>query len=261
MRVVPLASGERLALRVFGEGDAVLLLHGFPGSSHDWDEVAVRLAATSRVVVPDLIGFGGSSRPPDPERLWADAQAEALAAALDVLEVDQAALVGHDFGGPVALAFLRRHPRRVTHLALAATNAFPDTPIPFPLSTVTWPLVGGLAARFLFSGPALRLMSGRRQARSEVASVRTIFSTSLRNLERLYAPLAELLPRIDVPTLVLWGDHDPFFPLEQGHRTAAAIPGARLVALEGAGHFLPAERPAELAREIAALVRGSLVSA
>ena len=70
------------------------------------------------------------------------------------------------------------------------------------------------------------------------------------------APLAATLPAVDAPTLVAWGDRDPFFGVAQARRTAAAVPGARLVLYRGAGHFLPEERPAELAADIARLLEG-----
>lgn len=77
---------------------------------------------------------------------------------------------------------------------------------------------------------------------------------SLRQLAELYRPVEDALGAISVPTLVGWGDHDPFFPVEQGRRTAEAVPGAELRLYEGAGHFLPEERPEELAADIALLV-------
>ena len=93
-----------------GKGHPLVLLHGFPGNSADWTAVADRLVHGHRVIVPDLLGFGASDRPAAFTDLWADAQAEALVAALDARAVGHFALVGHDYGGPVAL----RLPRRAT---------------------------------------------------------------------------------------------------------------------------------------------------
>lgn len=247
----------RMTARVHGAGEPVVLLHGIPGSAGVWDHVVERLAGEHRVVVPDLLGFGSSPGEADIETLWADSQARALAALLDELGIERAALVGHDFGGPVALALTAARPDLATGLVLCATNAFPDTPIPLPIRAVTWPLVGGPAARLLFSGPALRMMlrQGSGPSAREQASVRTIFATALRELEDRYAPIERALRAVSCPSLVVWGDRDPFFGLAQARRTAAALPGARLVILEGAGHFLPSERPGRLAAEIAAFLR------
>lgn len=68
-----------------------------------------------------------------------------------------------------------------------------------------------------------------------------------------YAEVEETLPLLGKPVLVLWGDRDPFFSLEEGRRAASAIPGAELRVAEGAGHFLPAERPKLFSDAVAGL--------
>ena len=89
---------------------------------------------------------------------------------------------------------------------------------------------------------------------AQAAAVRTLFAGSLRDLPGLYGPIERFLPRIAVPTVVLWGDRDPFFPFAAGERTAAAIPGAELVRLDGVGHFIPDEAPEATARAVGRLV-------
>lgn len=241
-----------------GEGPALLFLHGVPGSARAWEAVVTRLNdGRRRLIVPDLLGFGGSD---DADDLHAEAQAAALIELLDGLGIARATVITHDFGGPVALRMIDQRPDLVDGLLLSATNAFGDTPIPFPLSMIFWPIVGSLAANAIFSSRSLRMMlrtgvgsprpkfdasayvGDRRQAHT----IRTIFEDSLRRLPELYGPLAQLLPRLDIPTEVVWGDRDPFFTVDSGRRTAAAIPGGNLTTLDGAGHFLPAERPDEM---------------
>jgi pimeloyl-ACP methyl ester carboxylesterase len=164
----------------------------------------------------------------------------------------------------VALSLWARSPGHVRRLGLLATNAFTDTPIPFPLSAATWPMVGGVARAALFSAPSLRMMlrggvgvprvpidaaaavGDAEQARAIAA----IFSASLTRLAELYGPIEQALSTVSVPAFVAWGDRDPFFSVEQGRRTARAISGARFELLAGAGHFLPEER----AEEVAALI-------
>ena len=261
----------KLSLRRSGsEGPPVVLLHGIPGSADVWRDVEPALAADHQVLVADLLGFGASPRCERAEDLRAEAQASALAAALDDAGVTEATFVGHDFGGPVALALSRQRPELVLSLGLFATNAFPDTPIPLPIRAVTWPLVGRFAAAALFSRPSLELML--RQGSStpvdagvhlgdgaQRAAIATIFADTLRNLATLFADTEQALRDLDVPVLVGWGDEDPFFALQQGERTAAAARRGRLVVYEGAGHFLPAERPEEVARDIRTLVASSVM--
>ena len=241
-----------------GHGAPVLFLHGVPGSALAWTPVLEGLASEVTVVVPDLVGFGETPAPV-PGGIGAiglEAQAVAVAALLDALGVSSVLVVTHDFGGPVALRLFADRPDLFGGLVLSATNAFPDTPIPFPLSSIFWPVVGRAAAAAIFSPPSLALMlrtgagspdpkldrSTYVGGQGQAAAIRTIFEHSLRNLRPVYAPLEAVLPTVDVPTAVIWGDQDPFFDVEHGRRTAVAI-GAPFTVLPGAGHVLPAERP------------------
>lgn len=263
-------AGNGMAYRRGGSGPTVVLLHGIPGRGRSWEGVRARLDDAFDVVVPDLVGFGDSERPSRPtiDNVGPAAQAASVAALLDELNVRHATVVGHDFGAPVAVLLAATRPDLVGALSLLAGNAFPDTPIPFPLSLVTAPIVGATFARLLFSAPSLNLMLRRgvgpgsvppdaRVYLGDVAqrrAIATIFSGALTRLAELYSPVAAALRTLEVPAHVGWGDHDPFFPVEQGERTAAAA-GTRLHVFRGAGHFLPHERPAEVAHEIAAFAR------
>jgi pimeloyl-ACP methyl ester carboxylesterase len=197
------------------------------------------------------------------------AQAGALARLIDDLDLGSTAVIGHDFGGPTAVVLASIRPATVDAVGLLATNTFSDTPIPFPLSLVNAPLVGALAGRGLFSKPSLRMMLRRGVGprgippdpgthlgdRAQQRAIATIFAGSLTRLAELYGPVEAALGRLDMPALVGWGDRDPFFPVAQGERTAAAL-GVDLRIYEGAGHFLPHERPVEVAADIVALVDG-----
>jgi pimeloyl-ACP methyl ester carboxylesterase len=249
-----------------GNGPTLVLLHGIPGQGRAWERVGAALDGSFDVVVPDLIGFGTSDGPARPtiESVGPAAQAEGVATLLDDLGVRSATVVGHDFGAPVGVLLAAARPDRVSALSLLSGNTFPDTPVPFPLSLANAPFIGGVFSRLLFSAPSLALMLrqgtgpgsrppdaavyiGDRRQRRTIAA---IFSGALTRLAELYEPVAAALEDIEVPVLVGWGDRDPFFPVEQARRTAAAA-NARLRLFAGAGHFLPHERPTGVAREIA----------
>lgn len=244
-----------------------LLVHGIPGSGATWDGVKAKLEPKHRVLAPDLLGFGDQPLPPSRDALLAPGQARHLLEILDREGINKVIVVAHDFGGPVAAHLLDIAPSRVSALALFATNAFPDTPIPFPLFLVKAPLLGPLAARVLFSRrslemmvrrgvgkPAIRLdanryLGGQRQR----AAIAYIFETSLRRLGELYVPVEHSLATAGIPALVGWGDRDSFFTVAIGRRTAELLPHARFRLYEGAGHFLPDERPDELSADVLAL--------
>jgi len=95
-------SGGRLAYVDEGDGPAVVLLHGFPTSSHLWRDLVPILAPRFRAIAPDLLGYGDSDHPGDPETLTIRAQAGYVRELLDRIGVDEVAAVGHDIGGGVA---------------------------------------------------------------------------------------------------------------------------------------------------------------
>lgn len=244
-----------------GSGPAVVLVHGLFATGADWDTIAADLAGDHRVLQPDLIGFGNSARDTEPDALWADAQACALAEALDGAGVERAALVGHDFGGPVVAELTRLRPGLATHVAFVASNLLDDTPIDFPLSLVLPPLLGDVAARALFSRPSLKMMLRGSGADigdgDQLRATRAIFLTALRQMRERYGPVRAAVERIDAPALVVWGGRDEFFPTEQGARTNALLPNGELCPIEQAGHFIPQQHPDDLARALRDLLARS----
>ncbi|MFC7027637.1 alpha/beta fold hydrolase [Halomicroarcula sp. GCM10025324] len=254
---------------VGGEGAPVVFIHGIPGSAHTWEPVAERLTDRYHVLLPDLRGFGYSEPPAGDYYL--DAQAAALDAFLDALEVDPFALVTHDFGGPVALTLDRRFPREsVGRLVLASTNVFTDNPVPPPLRVAGVPVLGTLLFTAMVGNRfGLRLLHRaaveqrstlpwsqfqRHLTPSAMSMTRRIFQRSLADLEGNYGPIERSLPGLDVPTLVLWGDSDPFFDTAVAERTADAIPESELTIFEDTGHFVPEERPVEVAETVGAFL-------
>src|SRR5688500_15173669 len=102
------------------EGPTVVLIHGIPGSHRSWVEVATLLADRYRVAVPELVGWGDDNPQAD---LRASAQASFLAQSLEEASITSAVIVGHDFGGPIALSLYADRPDLFVGLALLATNA------------------------------------------------------------------------------------------------------------------------------------------
>ena len=249
----------------------VVLLHGIPGSAATWHQVADLLEPHYEILAPDLLGFNGQSGASGDE-LLAPSQARHVLELLDRAGADRVAVVGHDFGGPVAAHLVAAAPERVAAFALFATNAFPDTPIPFPLSALGVPVLGPIAERLLFSRPSLAMMvrqgAGRPRPTFDLdhylgndhqhAAIRTIFASSLRRLHELYAPVEAALRTVTVPSLVGWGSRDPFFPVAIGRRTAELI-GGKFRLYQDAGHFLPEERPDEVAVDLLKLLRRACV--
>ncbi len=250
-------------------GPTVLLLHGIPGCRGTFADVGRRLGATCRVIVPDLLGFGDS--PDAPRHFHAAEHGQAVIDLLSNLGVENVHLVGFDFGGPTAIHIAGKLGRRVGSLAVAATNMFPDTPIPAPLRIARVPVLGWLFFRLAFGTLGLMMMwlvavadraafpfkRYRASLRGRgVRTTRRIFLASMRDLRGLYGEVERVGGALRLPAVVLWGDRDPFFPVSVGKRTAAAL-GAELCVLRGCGHFVPEERPAEMADAIGRLIARS----
>src|ERR1700746_543839 len=104
------AAGTSIFVRESGDGDPVVLLHGFPETGRCWKHVAESLSATHRVLVPDLPGYGRSARPASYESA---ALADTMAAFMEAAGAPRAAVVGHDWGGGVAFRLALGHPDRV----------------------------------------------------------------------------------------------------------------------------------------------------
>ncbi len=240
-----------LALLDAGEGEPVLLLHGVPGSASVWAQVGDVLLRDFRLLVPDLLGFGRSSRPRSASALAPNAQARMLAAVLDELEQRDVTVVGHDLGATVAVLLATDRPDLVARLGLVSADTVGSAA-----------LLSGLFAgrrtlrrvtRDLAADPesveAAELVGDLRQARA------------VRRMARLPdVDLAPLVAALDLPLTVVWGADDPVAPPDRGRRLADQLPRARLVLVDHAGHLLPVERPAEVAHAIRDLVtrrRGS----
>jgi pimeloyl-ACP methyl ester carboxylesterase len=218
-----------------GAGSPVLLLHGWGSSGEALAGTAAALASMYRVVSVDLPGFGWSAPPP---QAWGVFEYLVhVTALLDRLEVSKAAVLGHSFGGRVAIALAARHPERVARLVLVASAGIrPPRSLKGRLLVGTTKLLGAGARLPLISGAMTHLLARWRE---RVGSRDYRHAGALRpTLVRVVnEDLAPLLPAIKAPTLLLWGDQDR----EVGRRAvevmAAQIPEARMVVFPGAGHF------------------------
>ncbi|HKJ77656.1 MAG TPA: alpha/beta fold hydrolase [Gammaproteobacteria bacterium] len=250
-----------------GEGFPVLLLHGNPTWSFLYRDVIKALRGHCRCIAPDYPGFGLSTAPPG-YGYTPQGHTEWVAALIDHLELERYILVAHDWGGPIGLAAALQAPDRLAGMVLSNTWAWP---VDLRVRLFSW-IFGSPPARFLqrrldlFARYLLPLaVSG---AARKAPGIRAAYIAPFQERDRRLGPwmltkslrvskdwLAELeggLHRLQHrPVALVWGMRDPAF----GRRTYLGnwrrhFPHARLHELGDAGHFLPEERPEELATQV-----------
>ena len=250
-----------------GAGLPVVALHGLPGdATSTFSDVARDLEHHHRVIAPDLLGLGRSSRPAD---VSVPAQAAAVGLLLDRLGADRVALLSHGLGGLVATLVAAEEPRRVAALVLSGCDPHADAWPPPPLVPLLLPGLGRLVATALHARPdlarrALVAASGGPGALSErqLDHLERELSApgawrSLRDVVRAVDPVRaetawrRLCVRPDpAPVLVLWGAQDQVLSPASGRRTAAEHGDAVFVDVQDAGHGLPWQRSERVAEEV-----------
>jgi len=230
-----------------GDGPPVVLVHGSPLSSFAFRHQVAALRDRFRVLVPDLPGFGRSTCPE--EGLGFPGQAAALRAWLDTVDPGEIRLLGHDWGGPVAMGCAARRPEQVRQLVLMNTTVRPgfQPPAYWRAFTARW-LGDRLIVDADLFGRGLPLLL--RAARS--APIRRQYRKPFRNramrrtvlaLERqdgyreLMDEVVAALPRMKVPTMILWGHPDPYFRKGEVALLQALFEHAELRRIPGGGHF------------------------
>jgi haloalkane dehalogenase len=247
------------------DGFPLLCLHGWPQSSYMWRHLLPVLASAGRrVLAPDLPGFGDS--PPDPPGTWGR-HVEAVERFRQEIGLEQVVLVVHDTGGGIGLRWACDHPDAVSGMVITNTGFFPDYEWHELAKAMRTEgqgeaLVDSLSRDGL--GTLLEAASSGIDERA-VDEYWKAFSTAghRRGMLELYrsfdldelAPYEGRLAGLGVPTLVLWGEQDEYLPRDYAPRFTREIPGAELVLLETARHFLFEDEPERCAQEVVDFLR------
>ena len=254
-----------------GDGPPVLLLHGEPTWSYLWRNVIPPLVAAGyRAIAPDLIGFGLSDKPADISWYSYDRHVASVEHLVEELGLRGLTLVVHDWGGPIGLRLAVEREALVDRLVVLDTAIGGGRP-----PSETWLRFREVVRRTAEAIDPVRLVeAGTVGGLSD--DVRAAYAAPFPTPESKAGALAfpELVPaepehpnagpmnRVREalrswrkPALVVWGAEDGVLPVEHAHAFAQLLPGAREpVILEGAGHFLQEDRPAELAAAMLAFL-------
>lgn len=251
--------GAETAYTDRGSGRTTLFLHGNPDTRHVWSALLDRLDGKMRCLAPDLPGFGGSEVPPGFD-FALERQAGWVASFLDAAGVKEPVdLVVHDVGGPYGFSWLVTQPQRVRRLVVFNSNFSRELQWHFwariwrrpilgelSMASMNWPLFKSELKR---GGPRLTDAQIRETYRAITPRAKKGVLAWYRKMDpEVFAgwdtKLLDLLAKI--PTLVLWGEHDPYLPL----KFADHFTGARVRKFPDCGHWVMAESPDESAKEI-----------
>ncbi len=240
--------------------EAVVFVHGNPGSSEDWRDLVGRVGEFARAVAPDMPGFGQADKPNDFD-YTVEGYARHLEGILHHLGVRRAHLVLHDFGGPWGLAWAAQHPERLLSVTLINIGLMPGYRWHSLARIWRTPLLGELfqatTTRFGF-GFLIQRTNPRGLPKAMVDRMyRDLDWGTKRAVLRLYRAtenpgqmaeaLGALFRKLDVPALVIWGVADPYVPVRFAERQREFFPRARIVILEQSGHWPFADDPESVA--------------
>jgi haloalkane dehalogenase len=242
--------------------DPVALVHGFPQSSRMWAQLMEALSeAGRRSVAPDLYALGDSE---GEAPTTFEANLDAFGRFADELELERVALVVHDWGGFIGLAWACDHPERVSALVISDAGFFADGRWHGMAEAIRGEHGEQIVAALDRAGFEALLRGSAPFGDDDIAAYWAPFEDGRgrratldfyrsMDFEKL-APYDGRLGELGVPTLMLWGADDEFAPLSGARRFEREIPGARLVAIEGAGHFVYDQEPERCAREVVAFL-------
>lgn len=257
-----------------GEGPAVVLIHGLPGTGQDFDEVTARLPGRHTIAY-DRPGFGFS----DEGFHDFDEQLELLANLLHAHGAPRPILVGHSYGGTIALAFAARHPESVGGLVLVDAAAaghessFTEGAQTRLVQFLSWPVVQPVAdATFSQLLRTVSAKQGDAQAFSpgevDEAHEQHLLALNMQHddldayagealeAEDVIADLDRRLASIETPAVVIQGEDDELVDAGRGREIAATLPNARLVLVDG-GHMATYVHPGTVVAAVRELLPGA----
>lgn len=245
----------KINYKIVGEGKPLLILHGWIGSSNSWVEVQEILAkADFKVICPDLPGFGKSQTPPIP---WGNKDyCDFVLNFIGKLGFQEINLMGHSFGGGLAIEFATSHPEKLKKLILCATAR-----IRYELNFYQ-KIIFNLArlGNYLFSKKPFKRFKDSAQnifyyliRQKDYTRVKGVMRETFKKV--VAEDLTQKLSQIKTPTLILWGQKDKTVPLENAYLLREKIPQSILETIPNASHTPNLEFPEKLAEVILNFLR------
>lgn len=248
-------NGKRVHYRDEGEGDVVVLLHGTSSSLHAWEEWAQTLRQEYRVIRMDLPGFGLTGHLPLNQYEIVN-DIDFLNAFTKTLNISQAHFVGSSLGGRIAWEYSLQYPRQVQSLTLISALGYPQESWPPSIHLAKQPITGKImeyiTPKFMFENGLKEIYFDPKHIDAALVDRYYDLTTYKSNrsgfTRRVKASLDEdsrKIANISVPTLILWGQEDRYFPVENAYKFRRDIEKSTIVVYDNVGH-LPMEEEPEL---------------
>jgi pimeloyl-ACP methyl ester carboxylesterase len=235
-----------------GEGQAIVLLHGFCGSSVYWEGVITLLAESYRVIAPDLPGHGQSTIPTEAYSI--EACADTISDFLDGLNIQLVTMFGHSLGGYITLSFAEKYSERLNGFSLIHSTAFPDLEEAKKGRLANVEKIKESGIHPIIDGLVPKLFSPDNLGEKYVETVKEIgYSTAPEGAIRTLIAMKErpdltsVLEATQLPVLLVAGDQDQIIPAE---KTFSVSKATFKQALIDSGHMSMYESPDELIKEI-----------
>jgi pimeloyl-ACP methyl ester carboxylesterase len=276
LRRIRIHGHERAFVKV-GEGPALLLLHGLGCDHTTWLPVLHDLARHYTVIAPDLLGHGASGKPRADYSVGG--YANGMRDLLTVLNIDKVTVVGHSFGGGVAMQFAYQFPERTERMILVAPGGLgPEvTPLIRAINLPGFHQAMGVATlpgiRHLGKAGLRALSRSRLRSARDLAEVADIFESfqdpharaAIRHVVRSVVDLkGQIVTMVDrayltqaMPMLVVWGSDDVVIPVKHAENVARIAPGAVVEVLPNSGHFPHKDHPDRFVKTVQAFIRAT----
>lgn len=237
-------NGVTMAYDVEGQGSPVILMHGWGCNSSTVASIASIARERHTVYNVDFPGFGKSSEPP---AVWGVEEYTALIERLCAEEsISAPILIGHSFGGRVAILFASRN--KVNKVVLVdAAGVKPRRPLSYYYKVYSFKLMKRIAPLIFGNKKATEIIDRQRSRRG--SSDYNAASPMMRHIlsKVVNEDLCSVMPLIKAPVLLIWGTNDTATPLSDAKKMSKLIPDAGLVSFTGAGHYSFLDQPARFA--------------
>ncbi len=266
-------NGLNIHYQEVGEGPTIVLVHGIMSSLQTWDDWVLELSKSYRVISLDVPGFGLTGAPEKVNDLNEEYLLNTFAKFIDFIELDNFSLAGNSLGGYIAAQYASNYPKRVDNLILLDPVAYPQE-VPWIIRFSTTPVISSIGG--VFQPPALVTMNVKQvygdhqriqrkhmdryvhmaqRSGAKAAYIRIMDILETRSTEETPLPFSQ----IKAPTLLMWGEADPWVPVELSQRWKEDIRDSQLVVYPGVGHMPMEEIPEKTVMDAITFLNGEVV--